>query len=68
MMLNIGYINYIVILLVVTGILILRFDVKAYRLSKMRKEKKAAKFVGWLNIFLGVSLFIVNWATEKWFW
>jgi uncharacterized membrane protein len=63
----IGYINYVVFLFMVTGILILRFDAKIYDMAEMKKEKKAAHFIGWANVTLGVLAFVANWAFQKWF-
>lgn len=59
---------YVVLLLLITGILILFFDVKRYEAAKMNKEKRGARFAGWLNICLGIILFIGYWVYEKWFW
>ncbi|MDN4075290.1 CLC_0170 family protein [Fictibacillus terranigra] len=67
-MYEIGYANYIVFLLVVTGVLLLRQDAKAYQVAKMKRETKAAKFMGWLNIAVGIFVFLADWAIEKWFW
>ncbi|WP_059105702.1 CLC_0170 family protein [Shouchella shacheensis] len=67
-MLDIGYMNYIVTLFVVTGALILSIDVNAYGRAKKKKEKWVATFLGWVNVSLGIVLFIANWAYERWFW
>lgn len=64
----IGYLNYVVFLLLGTGILILAFDVKGYRLEKMKKEEKVSRYIGWINVALGIVTFIGNWAYKKWFW
>ncbi|QQK77960.1 hypothetical protein HUG15_21840 [Salicibibacter cibarius] len=65
---EIGYTNYVVTLLVVTGILILYFDVKAYDREKKKKEKKTATVIGSINLCGGVSLLILNWMIDQWFW
>lgn len=67
-MYDIGYIGYVVALLIITGALILRFDVRAYKMADMKKEKKFAKVLGWGNMIVGVLLFVVNWASQNWFW
>jgi len=64
----IGYLNYTVFLLVVTGILILLFDVKGYKLEKMKKEAKVSKYIGWVNVVLGLAVFISNWVYHQWVW
>jgi hypothetical protein len=64
----IGYYNYIFFLLIATGLLIIRYDVKGYKLAKLKKELKFARFVGWFNISLGILTFAINWIYENWFW
>ncbi len=59
---TIGYMNYIIVLLLLTGGLILLFDVRDYAASGMFKEKQSALFMGWGNIVLGILLFIGNWV------
>ncbi|QQK81621.1 hypothetical protein HUG20_18005 [Salicibibacter cibi] len=65
---EIGYTNYMVTLLVVTGILILYFDVKAYDREKKKKERKTAIIIGRINLYSGISLLILNWMIDQWFW
>jgi len=64
----IGYLNYTVSLLIVTGILILFFDVKGYKLENMKKEAKVSKYLGWVNVVLGLAVLIGNWVYHKWGW
>lgn len=64
----IGFINYFVILLIVTGALILIFDVRNYAMAKMNKEARVSQFLGWLNVALGIIVFSGNWAYQAWFW
>jgi hypothetical protein len=64
----IGYYNFVIFLLLGTGILIIRFDVKGYKLVKMKKERKFARFVGWFNIIFGVLTFVFNLVYKNWFW
>ena len=64
----IGYLHYTVSLFLVTGILILFFDVKGYKLEKMKKEEKTSRYIGWINISLGIITYSANWAYQKWFW
>ncbi len=63
-----GYINYMVMLLGMSGILILVFDVKAYSLAKMKKEEKAARYIGWFNVSLAILAFVGNWVYQQWLW
>ncbi|MEK3886500.1 CLC_0170 family protein [Bacillus sp. FSL K6-3431] len=67
-MLDIGYANYIIVLLIITGILILLLDVKAFNEAKMKKEKKFSQFLGWINITIGVGLFVANWTYQNLLW
>ncbi|RSL33335.1 hypothetical protein D7Z54_10190 [Salibacterium salarium] len=57
-----------VVLTLVSGILILCIDVKAYKQHKMKKERKFARFLGWLNVVAGAALFVTNWVYQNWFW
>lgn len=63
-----GYIGYVIPLWLVTGFLILRLDVRGYESAKMMKEKSIARFLGWLNVALGILLFVAQWAFRKWSW
>jgi len=65
---DIGYVGYVVGLLIATGIVMLRFDVVAYAMSKQQTEEKAGRILGWGNIVAGSLLFIANWIYHKWFW
>jgi len=65
---SIGYIGYAISLWLVTGIIILRLDVKAYELSKMMKEKKVTRMVGWLNVGFGLLTLIGYWTMQSWEW
>lgn len=64
----ISFNNYTVLLLLISGVLVLVFDVKMYTKASMFKEKRVASFAGWFNIFLGVLSLFGNLAYEKWFW
>ena len=58
--LSIGYAGFSIFLLIVTGICMLLIDVKVYEMEGMKKEKSAARFLGWLNIILGLLTFAGN--------
>jgi uncharacterized membrane protein len=65
----ITYVYYTVSLLLITGILVLVFDTKRYDTrAKNYKVQKGASILGWLNISLGIVLFIGYWVYDKWFW
>jgi cell division protein FtsX len=67
-MFDIGYNNYLVALLIITGYLVLRFDVKIYEMANMKKERRVAKFIGRTNIFIGILFFITDWVYQIRFW
>jgi uncharacterized membrane protein len=58
---TIGYINFTIFLLLFTGIIMLRLDVKVYQSVNLMKENKAARILGWLNLILGVVVFMGHW-------
>ncbi|CAN7742072.1 hypothetical protein LJR153_006452 [Paenibacillus sp. LjRoot153] len=60
--------NYTVMLLLISGLLVLVFDVKIYAKANMLKEKRGAFIVGWFNISLGVLSFLGYLVYERWFW
>jgi hypothetical protein len=57
---SIGYLSFTIFLLIVSGIGMLLLDVKVYELDGMQKERKAARFLGWLNIVLGIVTYAGN--------
>ncbi|NOV02112.1 CLC_0170 family protein [Paenibacillus planticolens] len=59
---------YTILLLLISGGLVLIFDVKIYKQASMLKEKKGATIAGWLNISLGVLSYFGYLVYEKWFW
>jgi hypothetical protein len=64
---NIGYVNFLVAVLIITGYLIIRYDLPFYKKEKMNKEQKVSKVLGSLNIVLGVMVLVANWVVNKWF-
>ena len=60
------YSNYLVLLLLVTGIMVLVFDAKAYKKEQQKKEEKVSRFLGWINISLAVLVLVGNWVLQKW--
>ncbi|WP_373863344.1 CLC_0170 family protein [Brevibacillus centrosporus] len=53
-------------MLLLSGLLILKVDVKRYALPGMQKEKKASQFLGWFNLILGILLLLVNSLLQIW--
>lgn len=49
---------HLITLFVLSGVLILIFDVRTYVMADMHKERKAARFLGWTNLVLGVLSFV----------
>lgn len=54
----VGYVNYIVVLFLLTGGMLLRFEVKGYELASMHKERKAARILGWCNLSLSLMIYL----------
>jgi hypothetical protein len=61
----IGYINYSVVIFIVSGLLLLYFDVTGYGIQEMKKEQKVARILGWVNVSLGSLMFIGNWFFQR---
>lgn len=62
----VGFLGYAVSLWLVTGVVILWIDVKIYGLTGMVKERGVCRFIGWLNVSLGLIAFAGNLALRKW--
>ncbi|MFD0695531.1 CLC_0170 family protein [Paenibacillus sp. GCM10027628] len=58
---SIGYVQFTIMLLWMTGFIMLRFDLKSYKLSNLIKEAKVTRILGWFNLALGGVLFVGNW-------
>lgn len=41
-------------------------DVKTYMMADMKKERRAARFLGWTNLVLGVVLLIASHVFRYW--
>jgi len=61
-----GTLGYIVPLCLITGILIIRWEVVGYGRAKMGREKKFARVLGWINVLCGIGLYVGNWLFAKW--
>jgi uncharacterized membrane protein len=66
-MFEVGYTNFVVTLFLLSGGIALIFDVKIYKRDQLKKEMKAAHWLGWINVGLGLIIFFVNWGYYKWF-
>ncbi|AEI44474.1 CLC_0170 family protein [Paenibacillus mucilaginosus] len=64
--LAIGYANFTMFLLLLSGFLILAVDVRGYRQGGMDKEGKVAKWLGWSNLLLGLCAGVGNWLFQRW--
>lgn len=67
-MVEVGYVNYLVILFMITGLLIVFFEVKGFKRSKLMKESKVARWLGWTNVGFGAIVFLANWTYRNFFW
>lgn len=64
----VGYLNYIVILFLATGAFMFVMDIKSYKADHYKKEKKAAKISAWINLSLGVVMFLGSWIYKRYLW
>ncbi|MDF2725932.1 MAG: hypothetical protein K0Q59_5610 [Paenibacillus sp.] len=65
----VGYLNYITMLFLATGAFTLWVDIGHYKKDKgLEKERKVAVFSGWMNISLGVLMFIGSWLYKRYVW
>ncbi|MEH7419435.1 CLC_0170 family protein [Neobacillus drentensis] len=64
----IGFLPYVIVIFIVTGLFILLVDAKMYKKEKQKKEHKASLIFGWLNIALGLGLFLTNWVYNNFIW
>lgn len=58
---HVGYLHYIVVLFVVTGWILLRYERKVYNDVGMTREGTFARVLGWINILMGGLASITNW-------
>jgi hypothetical protein len=66
--LYIGYLNFVIAISWVTGLLILLTDVKAYQHASLKKEQKVSKFLGWVNIAIGFGLIAADFIYTRLMW
>ena len=56
-------VSYAIPLLIGAGIFLLKIDVIGYRMSKLEKEIKVARFIGWLDLTAG--LIVLLWVIVR---
>jgi hypothetical protein len=59
--------NFLLVILLAGGFISLRFDLREMALKKLKREERAARVLGWLQISLGVSLWFVRWLVTNFF-
>lgn len=65
----VGYLNYIIVLFLASGAFVLWVDVVHYRKDEgMDRERKVARFTGWMNLVLGVVFMIGSWYYQRYIW
>ncbi|WP_168118697.1 CLC_0170 family protein [Paenibacillus sp. HB172176] len=57
---TISYLNYVIFLWIICGALILICEIKPLKELGYLKEIKITKYLGWINIGIGVALFITK--------
>lgn len=65
-MFQLSYINYLVMLFVLSGVMVLVFDTKVYKQEKQTKEEKVSRVFGWINIVLGALAYVGNFVLQQW--
>ena len=63
-----GFLPYVTVFLIVTGLFIILVDAKMYKKAKQKKEQKASIIFGWMNITIGLGVFLANWIYNKFIW
>ncbi|WP_372631280.1 CLC_0170 family protein [Cohnella sp.] len=61
----IGSLGYIVPLCLITGVLLLRWEVVMYQKTKLKREKNFARTLGWINVIAGIGMYAGNWIVSK---
>lgn len=59
---SMGFFSYVAFLLILTGLLILLFETKAYKKAQRIKEEKVSRVMGWINLSLGAFAFLGYWV------
>ncbi|WP_408638444.1 CLC_0170 family protein [Paenibacillus baimaensis] len=60
--LTIGYIGYIELLFILTGLILLLFEAGSYKKQQLFKEEKIARILGWCNCSIGIFTFLGYWV------
>lgn len=60
-----GSVGYVIPIWIMTGILILTLDSSIYKEANMNKEQKLSKVLGWVNIALGVAIYVANYVVNR---
>lgn len=66
-MFQLTYINYLILLFIVSGIVVLGIDTRTYKQEEQTREEKVSRVFGWLNITLGVVVGAGYWVLHL-FW
>ncbi|MEF3303281.1 CLC_0170 family protein [Paenibacillus sp. GYB003] len=64
----VGFLSYAVYLWLISGVIMLWVDAKTYELAGMIKERNVCRWIGWLNVSLGLLAIAGSFALRKWFW
>jgi hypothetical protein len=64
---NIGYLGYIELLFLLTGLMLLLFEAKSYKSAKMNKEEKVARIIGWFNCSIAICTYVGYWVYNQFF-
>jgi hypothetical protein len=62
-----GILFITVLLFVFSGVMALVLDVKILKRDKLDREKKTAYVFGWINVSLGLMVYVGFWVYEMYF-
>ncbi|MFC0560182.1 CLC_0170 family protein [Halalkalibacter alkalisediminis] len=57
-----GIFHITIVLFLLSGVIALVLDVEILRRDNLEKEKKLARLFGWLNVILGLLIFVGSWV------
>lgn len=60
------FMQTLIMLFLLSGVLMLIFDVRTYVMADMKKERKAARLLGWTNLILGGLVFVAFHIYNYW--
>ncbi|MBT2659232.1 hypothetical protein J7E81_29220 [Bacillus sp. ISL-18] len=63
-----GFLPYVIGIFIGSGLFVLLVDAKMYKKEKQKKEQKASLIFGWMNLAIGLGIFLANWIYNNFIW